>query len=79
VNEEDVRRLPVVVDLVTAAATLGIGRTTAYEMVRTGRWPTQVLRLGNRIRVPSSALRDLLGVSTTDVEAPRSSRVGGRT
>lgn len=35
----------------TAAAALGIGRTTAYEMARTNRWPTPMLRLGNRIRV----------------------------
>lgn len=45
-DEDAVRRLPVVVDLVRAAAALGIGigigRTLAYEMVRTGRWPTQV-------------------------------------
>jgi len=64
VNEDDLRRLPVVVDLVTAAAVLGVGRTTAYEMVRTGCWPTPVLRLGNRIRVPTAALRELLSLST---------------
>lgn len=62
-NEDDLHRLPVVVDLLTAAGVLGIGRTTAYEMVRTGRWPTQVLRLGNRIKVPTAGLRELLGVS----------------
>jgi excisionase family DNA binding protein len=64
VHEEDLHRLPVVVDLVTAAGVLGIGRTTAYEMVRTGRWPTPVLRLGNRIRIPTAALRELARLST---------------
>lgn len=68
-REEDLCRLPVVVDLMTAAAVLGIGRTSAYEMVRTGRWPTPVLRLGNRIRVPTSALRELLSLSTGHHEA----------
>jgi predicted DNA-binding transcriptional regulator AlpA len=68
VNEDELRRLPVVVDLVTAGAVLGIGRTTAYEMVRTRRWPTPVLRLGNRIRVPTAALRELLSLSTTTAE-----------
>lgn len=63
-HEVDLQRLPAVVDLMTAAAALGIGRTTAYEMVRTGRWPTPVLRLGNRIRVPTAALRELLSLST---------------
>jgi excisionase family DNA binding protein len=72
VDEEALRRLPVVVDLVTAAVVLGIGRTTAYEMVRTGRWPTKVLRLGTRIRVPTAALRELLDVSTGEPEvAPK--------
>lgn len=68
VNEEDLHQLPVVVDLVTAAAVLGIGRTTAYELVRTGRWPTPVLRLGSRIRVPTAALRELLRLSTGSSE-----------
>lgn len=69
-NEHDLDQLPVVVNLVTAAAVLGIGRTTAYEMVRTGRWPTPVLRLGYRIRVPTAALRELLSLST-DITEPR--------
>ena len=47
---------------------LGIGRTTAYELVRTGRWPTPVLRLGSRIRVPTAALRELLSPSTATPE-----------
>jgi predicted DNA-binding transcriptional regulator AlpA len=64
VNEDDLRQLPVVVDLLTAAAVLGVGRTAAYEMVRSGCWPTPVLRLGNRIRVPTAALRELLSLST---------------
>jgi hypothetical protein len=68
VNEDDLRQLPVVVDLVTAAAVLGVGRTAAYEMVRSGCWPTPVLRLGNRIRVPTVALRELLRVSTESPE-----------
>lgn len=66
VDEDRLRQLPVVVDLVTAASVLGIGRTTAYELVRTGRWPTPILRLGNRIRVPTAALRELLSLSTAD-------------
>jgi hypothetical protein len=45
-SDIDVRRLPVVVDLPTAARLLGIGRTSAYELVRTGQWPTPVIRGG---------------------------------
>ncbi len=50
------------------ATVLGIGRTTAYELVRTGRWPTPVLRLGSRIRVPTAALRELLNLSAAEPE-----------
>lgn len=48
------------VDLPTAACLLGIGRTSAYLLVRTGRWPTPVLRLGRLIRVPTAPLLELL-------------------
>ena len=60
---EQMRNLPPVVDVLTAAATLGIGRTAAYELIRIGQWPTPVLRLGKLIRVPSTPLLDLVGVS----------------
>ena len=59
----DVRRLPVVVDLPTAARLLGIGRTSAYDLVRTGRWPTPVIRVGRLIRVPTAPLLATLGAS----------------
>lgn len=56
----DLQSLPPVLDVPAAAALLGISRTTAYELVRTGRWPTPVLRLGRLIRVPSAAIVQLL-------------------
>lgn len=42
-----------------AADTLGIGRTLAYELARTGEIPT--VRLGRRLVVPRRALQRLLG------------------
>jgi hypothetical protein len=63
-NVEEMRALPPVVDLLTAAAMLDVGRTAAYELVRTGKWPTPVFRLGGRIKVPTAPLLDLLGLST---------------
>jgi len=60
---EQMRNLPPVVDVLTAAAILGIGRTAAYELIRVGQWPTPILRLGKLIRVPSAPLLDLVGVS----------------
>jgi excisionase family DNA binding protein len=45
-----------------AADILGVGRSTAYEMVRTGEWPTRVLRLGRLIKVPTAELLEYVGV-----------------
>ena len=61
ITGSDLERLPPTIDLVTAARLLGIGRTVAYELVREGRWPTPIIRAGRKIRVPSAALRALLG------------------
>ena len=60
----EVRALPAVVDVVTAAEVLGIGRTVAYELVRTSRFPTPVVRVGHQIKIPTAYLIELLGLST---------------
>jgi hypothetical protein len=65
----EVRALPAVVDVVTAGELLGIGRTVAYELVRTHRFPTPVLRVGRQIKIPTAYLIDLLGLST-DLATP---------
>jgi excisionase family DNA binding protein len=62
-TEDEVHALPVIVDLPTAARALGVGRNTAYELVRSGTWPTPVLRVGRLIKVRRSSLLDLLGIS----------------
>lgn len=59
-RREDLADLPPVVDVPTAGEILGVGRTCAYELVRTGRWPTPVLHLGRLIRIPTTPLVDLL-------------------
>ena len=56
------RAVPPVVDVPTAAAMMGIGRTAAYELIRLGRWPTPVLRLGKLIRIPSAPILELIQV-----------------
>jgi hypothetical protein len=58
----DLTSLPAVVDVPTAAAILGIGRSAAYQLIRHGGWPTPVLHLGKLIRVPTGPLLDLLEV-----------------
>jgi len=59
-NHVELSQLPPLVDLPTAARVLGIGRGLAYELVRTGAWPTPVVRMGKLIRIPTSCLRRVL-------------------
>lgn len=61
-NGIDLTKLPPTVDIVTAARILGVGRTVAYELVREGTWPTPVIHVGRKIRVPTAPLLGLLGV-----------------
>jgi hypothetical protein len=51
VNRDELLALPATVDIPTAARALSCGRTLAYELVRRGRFPAKVLRLGSRYRV----------------------------
>jgi hypothetical protein len=57
---EAVRALGVHTDLVTAGALLGMGRTKAHELARTGRFPVPVLRHGRRYLVPVAPILHLL-------------------
>jgi predicted DNA-binding transcriptional regulator AlpA len=50
------------VSLVEAGMVIKIGRSKAYEMARRGEFPVPVLRLGRRLRVPTAALRELVGL-----------------
>ena len=63
-TQAELRALPPLVDLMTAARALGMGRTTAYELARTGQWPTPILRVGGRFKVPTAPMLTLLELST---------------
>ena len=52
--------LPAVLDVPQAARLLGIGRTLAYELVRTDQWPTPIIRVGRLIKIPSAPLIELM-------------------
>lgn len=54
--------LPAVLDVETAGQLLGLGRSAAYELVKSGAWPTPVLRLGRRWRVLTAPLLALLEI-----------------
>jgi hypothetical protein len=57
-TEERVRALGLHTDVTTAASILGIGRSTAYDLIRRDKFPVKVLRVGSRIRVPVARLLD---------------------
>jgi len=59
-THDELLALPPVVDVPTAAKVLGIGRSLAYELVRTGQWPTPVVRVRKLIKIPTAALLKLV-------------------
>lgn len=58
----DLLALPAAVDIVTAGRAVGVGRTKAHELARTGQFPVAVLRLGNSYRVRTADLLTYLGI-----------------
>lgn len=59
---EAVRALGATTDVETAGSILGVGRTTAYMLAKSGRFPVRVLRVGHRYVVPVRGVLDALGV-----------------
>jgi hypothetical protein len=58
-----VQALPATVDLMTAARALGLGRTKAYELVRSDEFPCRVCKVGDTYKVPTADLLALLGMT----------------
>lgn len=56
---------PLTLTVEQAAKVLGIGRSTAYELVHTGDIPS--LRLGRRIVVPVGQIAEQLGVTAAEL------------
>ena len=54
------------VDLMTAAAALGLGRTKAYKLAQRDQFPCRVIRIGEVYRIPTPGLLELLGVTVED-------------
>lgn len=61
-TDQEVRDLPVSIDLMTAAKALGISRSEAYSMVQGGRFPVATYRVGTRYRVARGHLLKFLGM-----------------
>jgi len=68
-TETDIRGLGAATDLVTTAAILGIGRTTAHALARAGQFPVPVLRIGHRYRVPVAPILRLLDLDPAPADA----------
>lgn len=59
----ELRRLPVAVNLPTAARALSLGLTSAYVMAKQGQFPVPLIKVGGQYRVRRADLMTLLGVS----------------
>ena len=62
--------LPAVIDVTTAARALGLGRSTAYDLARRGKFPCRVLHIGSSYRVPTAELLRVLGIEPADESVP---------
>lgn len=60
---EQLYALPAVVDLMTAARALGIGRTKAYRLAHDGQFPVRLIRPGLSYHVPTADLLKVLGIT----------------
>jgi hypothetical protein len=68
----EVAELPAVVDLMTAARALRIGRTKAYELARRDQFLCRLIRIGDLYRLPTAELRRLLGAEQPPPTAAQS-------
>ncbi len=68
-TEDELRELPVSVDLVTAGRCFGIGRTKAFELAKADEFPCRVIRVGKKYRVPRSAIFEALGLDPAIIHA----------
>jgi hypothetical protein len=60
---DQLHTLPTIVNLMTAARALGIGRTKAYELAQGGQFPCRIIRVGKGYHVPTADLLTVLGVT----------------
>jgi excisionase family DNA binding protein len=57
---DEIKCWPAVVSVETAAAALGVSRSYAYELARSGSFPCKIVTVGSRVRVVTSSLVELL-------------------
>ncbi|MFJ8430503.1 DNA-binding protein [Kitasatospora sp. NPDC094019] len=59
---QEVRSLPVTINVVTAARALGLGQNKAYEAIRDGVFPLDTIVVGGSRRVLTASLWRLLQI-----------------
>ncbi len=67
---EELLGLPVSVGLVTAGRAFGLGRTKSFELAQQAAFPCRVIKVGNRYRVPRSAIFEALGIDPAEARSP---------
>jgi hypothetical protein len=65
--------LPAAIDVETAARAFGIGRTTAYALVRADQFPCKVLRAGKAYRVITEDMLRVLLIAPENSDGAGSS------
>ncbi|MEU5384040.1 DNA-binding protein [Kitasatospora cineracea] len=58
----EVLNLPVTISVVTAARVLGMGPNKAYQLIRDGEFPVDMITVGGTRRVLTAALWRFLGL-----------------
>jgi hypothetical protein len=73
VTRDEMLALPHVIDVSTAADVFEVGRSAAYEIIRSGQWPTPIIRIGRHIRIPTLPLLELVGMAAVGRDVARAS------
>jgi predicted DNA-binding transcriptional regulator AlpA len=76
-TREEILALDAAVDIPTAGKCFRLGKSTAYELARAGKFPVPVLPLGKSFRVTRASILAYLGIE--DVAAPSASEQAGQT
>jgi amino acid transporter len=70
---EAVQQLGLSTTVDVAASIIGISRTKAYALAKSGQFPVRLVRVGRRYIVPTTALLNLLTAGSTNPPAPTAS------
>lgn len=60
ISEQELRDLPVLINMGTACKVLDISENHGYTLARRGEFPARVVRLGGAVRVQTADLRALI-------------------